>query len=196
MIPNGLFTQIIMLGLAIGIVFAYVQPAFSTIGEIQDDISVYRAERDKVSGVNQQLQQLLDKMLAIPAQDRVALLTYIPDTVDDVAVSRDLQSMAESAGLILRTVAPTQTTNMNMQLDAERSATVPTTRYAFQITVEGSYQQIKAFLLLIEKNNYPLDIQTLTMQPLEGSFMTATMQLATHGHLPRPEVAAPINRRR
>ncbi len=194
MIPSGLFTQIIMLGLAIGIVFAYVQPAFSTIGEIQDDISVYRAERDKVSGVNQQLQQLLDNMLAIPAQDRVALLTYIPDTVDTVAVPRDLQSMAESSGLILRTVAPVQTTNM--QLDAERSATVPTTRYAFQITVEGSYQQIKAFLLLVEKNNYPLDIQTLTMQPLEGSFMTATMQLVTHAHLPRPEVAAPVNRRR
>ncbi len=192
MIPSGLFTQIIMLVLSVGIVFAYVQPAFSTIGEIQDDISVYQIEREKVASVNAQLQTLVDKMLSVSPQDRVALLSYIPDTVDTVAVPRDLQAMAEAAGLILRTVASVETTDM--QLDSE--VLESTTPYGFQVSVEGSYLQIKSFLLLIEKNNYPLEIHSFTMQPLEGGFMSATLQIVTHGHLPAPEQLIPVVRRR
>lgn len=191
MIPNGSFTQIIMLVLAVGIVFTYIKPAFSVIGETQDDIAVYRSEREKVSGVNATLQQKLDKMLAIPAQDRVALLNYIPDTVDSVAVPRDIQTMAELAGLVLRSVASTPV--LNKEPSNNIDATTP---YAFAVSVEGSYDQIKAFLRFIERNNYPLDVQTLTMQPLEGGFMSASLQLVTHGHLVVNEGTAPVSRRR
>ena len=104
MISKGLFTQIAMIVLAIGIAFFYIEPTFSDISQMQDDISLYQVERQKVDEVNSQLAALVDRLESVPAVNQRKLLTYIPDEVDTIAISRTLQAIAAESGVLFRDV--------------------------------------------------------------------------------------------
>ena len=70
MIPKGLFTEIIMIGLVVGIVFTYIRPSFADITKIQDDIMLYQTEREKVSAVNDTLESMVAKMDEVSIGDK------------------------------------------------------------------------------------------------------------------------------
>ena len=44
MVPSGLFTQIAMIGLSVGIVITYIMPTFDEIKLLQDNISDHQIE--------------------------------------------------------------------------------------------------------------------------------------------------------
>lgn len=104
MIFNSFFTQIFMAAIALGVIFTYVQPTFAKIGTLQEAILQYQEESSKVTQVTGGLNTLVNKVNDIPASDLKALLTYIPDSIDHVAISRDILSMSEISGAYLEGV--------------------------------------------------------------------------------------------
>lgn len=164
MIPKGLFTQLAMIALSIGIFFTYIQPSFTEVKADQDTILRYQEERSKVSEVNVKLNELVLKSEQITPDERKALQTYVPSELDEVAVQRDLLIIAEKAEVELTKLTSGVSTDVPVPAEGAvvsgRSRLVP---YDFGISFSAPYETIKDFLALVETNNYPLVLSSLSI---------------------------------
>lgn len=183
MIPNGLFTQIAIVVISVGIVFTYVRPEFAAIGATQDEIAVYQTEREKISQVNTQLSTLVAKMDEVSTEDQRRLNAYIPDYIDEIAVPRDLQFIAEEAGVIFGGASyEGQEDFVSAELTDAELVYFPYA-HAFSMNFQASYDQLKTTLRLFENNEYPLEVHDLTVTSVEGGFLEVQVGLITYSYL-------------
>ena len=184
MMLNGLFTQIVVAALAIGIAVTYVQPTFTEIGEVQSSIAEYEREIDRVSDVNQRLAALVAQADSLSVSDRRALQTYLPNSIDIVSVPRDISAMADEAGVLLRSVGYDGEVSY-FSRRANQAADENPMAHAFAVQVEGTYEQIKTFLSLTERNEYPLQLGTLDIRAdEENALIDAGIKLITFSFQP------------
>jgi hypothetical protein len=181
MIPKGLFSQIGMIIVAVALIVTYVQPAFAKIGLVQDNIEVYREERKKVISVNSQLATLVSRLDSISNEDKRELLTYMPDSVDVIAVPRDLAIISNEAGVLYKNATFLGLVDDSREL-AEEPGVTPALKYEFTLSVEGTYGQIKNLFKLMEQNNYPLEVQSFNIKQIFGGFLAADIKIATYGY--------------
>lgn len=183
MIPKGLFTQIAMVILAVAIIVTYVKPAFTEIGAVQDNIEVYQAERDKVISVNAKLADLQSRLMSISNEDKRKLLTYMPDSVDVIAVPRDLTIISNEAGVLYKnSTFLGSDEKVKDQSDDAAAGEVSPAKYDFSLAVEGTYSQIKKLFVLMEQNNYPLEVQSVTIKEIDGGFLSADLKISTYAY--------------
>lgn len=186
MIPKGLFSQLGMIAIAVAIVFTYIQPLFTSIQETQVDIATYQSERQKVSSVNALLATQVSQLGTVSSFDQQRLATYMPEQVDDIAVSRVIESITAEAGVLLKSISYTGVTNDYLRsTDATVGASpVP---HSFQFMIDGTYPQIKNLLRLMEQNNFPLEVYSLSISVLDGGFLSASIEVVTYSNsLPVP----------
>lgn len=185
MIPKGLFTQIVMVILAVSIVMTYVKPAFSAIASTQDTIEKYKQEKNKTASVNELLTTLSARLDSVSNNDKRELLTYLPDLIDEIAITRDLSLIAAEAGVSFKDA---KYLGEKVEVAAKGSVPAETTslglpkKYAFSLDVEGTYTQLKNLFSLIQQNNYPLEVHGLKITKLEGGFLQAEIQLMTYSY--------------
>lgn len=180
MIFNALMTQIIMAVVALGIIFTFVQPTFINIGIIQVAVEQYRTELLKVDEVNKMLETLLSRVNNMSEKDNKALVTYMPDNVDHVAVSRDIYIMSKQSGAFLESV--TYAGIKPGKVLAEESNKEPV-RHAFTANVSGTYDQIKDFLGLLESSNYPLEIHEFKLTSTEKGLIRVDLTIITYSRI-------------
>ncbi|MEK7639108.1 MAG: hypothetical protein AAB388_03040 [Patescibacteria group bacterium] len=190
MIPKGLFYQIGILIVSIGIVLSYIKPAFTDIGEKQNQINLYQEERAKVEDVNKQLAALVGNINTLDEIDKRKLSTYMPDQVDTIAVPRDLHTIAEQAGVLFLAVS-SEAAVSNTSVPVDEKAPFP---HTFLVTIQGTYSQIKQFMRLLEQNDYPLEIHNLDVAVVEGGFLSADLSIVTYSHLEPEEAPVQVNR--
>lgn len=183
MMFRGLFSQIVTVLLAVGIAFFYIEPTFSEIGKMQDDMALYKQEREKVDAVNSQLSALVSKLNSVEETDQRKLLNYIPDEVDPIAVPRILQIMARQSGLLFTAFDYDGVDFKSLQTAEQSSVKDYPVPHSFMVSVEGTYKQIKNMLELMEKNEYPLEVHNLEIKVLEGNFLSADMTIVTYSHV-------------
>ena len=179
MIPKGLFTQIAIMILSVGIIIAYIQPTFEIIAEKQDSIAIYQNERDKVSQVNQQLDTQINTLEAISSADTRDLLVYMPSQVDEIAVMRDLQAISDQSGVLFRTVVY----DGPREDDDEENLTGPYP-HDFSLNFEAVYSSTKEFFTLLQQNKYPLEVTSLEINSGEGGFLEVAVVITTYSHKP------------
>ena len=199
MIPSGLFAQITLILLSVGIIFTYVRPTFTELSETQDQIAVYQEERGKVESVNQTLKQKLATIDTVGQEDTLRLRTYMPNHVDPLAVMRDVELITEQSGVSLKDIidnGPVESsekkTSKFVRSGEQNETVTPAVSatpypYAFTVFVQGSYNQLKILLDLLETNNYPLEVRSLEVNAGEGGFLDATLELYTYAHQPPVE---------
>ena len=183
MIPNGLFTQIGIAVLSVGIIVSYIRPTFTNIAVKQDQIAVYQVERAKVSEVNTQLSSFMSTISNISPTDNRKLLTYMPDTVDVIGVPRDIEFITEEVGVLLKQISYEGLEDIRYGDEEDPATSLRPLPYLFSVSFEGSYEQIKGVLQLLEQNEYPLEVRELDINKVEGGFLAASLTLATYGHL-------------
>ncbi len=174
MMINSFFTQIVMTAIALGVIFFYVQPTFTNIGEIQESILLYQTERGKVNEVNIKLanhtRRLNDEM---SQSDIRSLMTYLPDTVDHMAVSADILNMAVEADVFLESIRSNEGVSSSL-------STGPSIKHTFVLGITGTYSNIKAFLAKLEQNNYPLETHNFVLSASETDLMKVTLSVVTY----------------
>jgi hypothetical protein len=170
MIPKGLFSQIAIILLSGLIIFTYVKPSLLATKTIQDKITLYQQQRQKVSTVNGKLATLKSSVDTVGEDDKHRLLTYMPNTVDTIAVPRDLTFIADEAGVVVNDIK-----YVGLQKPIVGEATIVSPD-----GVQGSYTQIKQLLVDLEQNAYPLEVHDLKMAKREGGFLTASLKIYTY----------------
>lgn len=182
MMPKGLFTQIVMIAFAVGIVFLYIEPTFTEISEAQNDITVFQTERQKVNQVNNQLTELVSRLNDVPSENQIKLLTYMPDTVDSVAVSRILQNITNQSGALFRGVNYDSVNQEYIDQAVEAGISDLPVPHSFTIDVQATYSQLKSLISLIEQNEFPLEVHQMSVSVLEGGFLSADIMVVTYSH--------------
>ncbi len=182
MIFNSLFSQIVLAVLAIGLAIVYIQPTFERIGAIQDAIAKHQTESANVVAINQKLADMINRVNNISASDQRALLTYLPDKVDYIAVSRDIYNISQMSGVEMTKITynenqVTQTSDLDK---TDQNLSVP---HTFSASVTGSYDEIKAFLLALEQNNYPLEVRDLSITASEEKNLNASLEIVTYSSI-------------
>jgi hypothetical protein len=179
MIGNSFIVQIGMGALSVGILFFYVHPTFSDIGGTQDAISQYQIETAKVSEVNAKLATYVNRINNISAADMRALLTYMPDKVDHVAVTRDIFNMAYATNVYISGVQYDELQQVySLGLPKENDPKA----HSFTIEALGTYEDIKAFLTLFEQNNYPLEVHKAQLSATESGLVMLSATVVTYSH--------------
>ena len=175
MSAQGLFTQLGMIVISIAIIITYIQPAFADIAVMQDDIVIYENELKEASEVSTKLSGFVLKLEGVTSDDRRRLLTYLPNTVDEIAVQRDLSLIAKEAGVLYISSPYTGTVDNIASEDLPSQST-------FDLSVEGTYGQIKNLLRLMETNHYLLEIVNLDITRTEGGFLSADFSLVVYSY--------------
>lgn len=188
MIPKGLFTQIGMIIIAIAIVITYVKPEFETIQGIQTDIKLYEAQRGKVLILNNLLaEKMLQIENEISGDDKERLFKYMPTTVDDIAVLRDLYLITLESGLVYLDTKYIDTTNSNARGSRNQNTGTNVSNsendpipHTLSLSVEGTYSQLKKLLDLLEQNHYPLEVRNMIITKTEDEFLKADLEINTY----------------
>lgn len=195
MIPKGLFTQIALVIISVGIIITYIKPEFSSVNETQNNITLYQTENSKVREVNQELERQVSIIDSISNDDYRKLLTYMPDEIDPIAVMRDLQFIAKDAGVVLTSVNDLGEVSVQSDQDslyfAETfdPAATPLLEdkkpvvHAFSLAVQGSYSQIKGLIERFEQNNYPMVVSAMEIKATEGGFLDGSITINTYGFI-------------
>jgi len=176
----GLIAQIATVGLSIAIVIMYTVPKYDEIGETQTQVSQYKEQRTKIESTNTQLAQYVATVSSISAADQDRLDTYMPSSVDEAHVMRDITAIANLSGVVFREISfDGEALDNGAQ---EQSSVTDPTAYSFLLTAEGSYAQIKNLFALLENNEYPLEVHEAEITPLEGGFLSASLVIATYAN--------------
>lgn len=178
MIPKGLFAQIAVIIVAIAIVWLNVKPSFEKVKNTQNDIETYQTEREKIVVVNSQLATLVTKMDSISTEEQRRLLTYLPNVIDELRISRDIMLIAKEAGVIYRDVQYAGEEGVSSNIRDEANIT-PISHF-FTLSVEGTYDQVKNLFVQLELNDYPLEVRDVSIAKAEGDFLTTSVTIATY----------------
>ena len=183
------YKAIVQLGLiivSVVIIFTYVQPAFTSIRETQDELVQYSDAVNKASEFNNLLNELLAIEKSFSTQDRRALSDFLPATVDGTQVMRDLESIVseEEVELVSVTGGNLDTVDRDITIDDDPEAVQPTLDHNdFSVSVTGNYEAFKSFLLKLEANSYLYEIRDLSFGEIsdddnsESSETTSSVEL-------------------
>jgi hypothetical protein len=181
MIPKGLFAQIITIIVSITIFTIYVRPEFGEIGSVQDSIIIYQEKREGVAAVNKELALLVSRLDSVSNTDQRKLLTYLPDVIDHILVNRDLLLISREAGVSYQTSTYLNDKKGKVQ---DGNINLPTP-HMFTLSVVGTYSQLKNVLYLTEQNHYPLEVNSIDIQRLEGELLSTQITFVTYTYKPQ-----------
>ncbi len=180
---NSLFVQIAMIVLAVCIVVLYIKPEIAQIRAIQDKTAVYTSEIEKVSNVNTTLSDHVKAIDAIPTDDKSALITYLPNAIDEIVIMRDLEAIVAESGVDLAELAyggETQKQNNSGNEAPVSALNAQVTPHTFTVGVSGSYEAIKGLLALLEVNKYQLQVAAVDFTPQESDVLDAKISLVVY----------------
>lgn len=189
--------QIIVLAVALGAVFFYVQPKFVEIRGLQEEVTEYQEAVNRATEFNDLLNSLLNRINALSRTDLVALETFLPAEVDSVLVARDLETIAVRNNMLVESISLNETAD-NEEVQAVQSeeyysemgmeeqmmeGMAPQTRRVdtsalsktrVDISVTGRYANFIAFLESLERNEYPLSVVELAVGGQDAGESTQT----------------------
>jgi hypothetical protein len=178
--PIGLISQIFVIGFAVAIVALYVRPTFAEIGDIQNKTQEFLLERERVTETNKVLAAHVLELQSITVNERNRLSTYMPQLLDEVAVLRDIEIIAQNSDVNYREI---QYTGERIDNSAEARLLQDVDllqQQEFTIVVQGSYSMLKDFFSLLEQNEYPLQVHELQISALDDGFLSADATVVTY----------------
>jgi hypothetical protein len=158
-------TQIALFIISLVVIFTYIKPTFIAMKSTQDEIFQYSDASDKATQLNAQLAQLLSAEKSFAREDLMALETYLPNTIDDMAVMADITAMAGRSNLkiVMLSSGELILPEEDVLFEGKRIVSDGTSHVDFTVEVSGTYDSLKQMLRLIEQNKYPLEIIDLTI---------------------------------
>lgn len=206
-------TQIILILAAIAMVFFVIKPKLAEVTDKQEETKEYQQAVDRATQYNNRLAQLVDKASSFPRADLNALDTYLPDRIDVLKVSEDLEMMVSEYGLLLENIEvgtdeETVTASGMSEAPMPNAVTDPAlgsgtdsgvmvgsglldeakrslVSRQFNLSVLGTYEQFKGLLMAMEANQYPMRIVEMSFAVSSDSDLTPyTMTIETYALLP------------
>ncbi len=191
---NRNITATILIVLAIGIYFTVTQNILNTAKTVKTVNDKYLSAINSATELLKSLSKVQQDYNNISARDREGLVKMIPNTVDNIRLIIDTNSIAVAHGLTLsgitasadsKSSGPASPRSDNAALPpgtilptTGSAPTLDTVSVSFSVTC--LYQQCLSFLQDIESNLRLMDITHITFGPGEKSTYNMMVQLKTY----------------
>lgn len=216
-------TQILLVGLSLVMIFTIIRPMFQDVQSNQTELARYRDAVSTAGQFTAKLNELRNRANSFSSEDLGALDAYIPSSIDQLSVSRDIAAMIEENEMIVQSVTAEEpeseieeeeggfdativeevelppapdldpgfvdpafvdpsmdaavTRSASLASEAERGLVTQN----FSVKVLGTYDQMKAFLVDLERNDYPLRLTEFDFSVEEESQLyTFTISVETY----------------
>ena len=145
--------QIVLIIISVVIVMTYIKPTFESMQSTQEEVGEYQEALASAESFNAELQRLLSVANSFSTSERRALERYIPDTIDTIAVMRDIETIVENNDMLLSGLSADQSDSQSagrvsavQNPDAEGIPTYEVNPHVFTVGVTGTYSQFKSLL--------------------------------------------------
>lgn len=173
----SLFTQVLMIIIAVTIGIVYIKPTIASIRSTEETTAMYIAEANKVKEVDEMLEMKVRKVDSVPTADVTALNRYMPDSVDDVAVMKDISAVFTALKIPLSGLSVGGTAAPVDVKDGGLSSKL--TSHTFTVSASMSYSELKKLLHALEINDYLLQVDSLRLAPTELGSLLVNLTLST-----------------
>ncbi len=188
MARSSLLVHMVMIVIAGAIGYLYIFPTIGKIRQNQDMAVVFDTEVTKVSAVNAQLQQKLVAINSIPLEDKQKLVTYMPDTLDDISFLRTMEAILIASGIEPSALKFGSGKNEDGSQDssggASEESTTATDNRTVQSDVSVSFETTESALFsffdAVEQSAVPFVIKEMTLAPSEKGGITAELVYTVH----------------
>ena len=180
---------------AVGIFFAYVNPLWNgKIASAKAAIASDNQALDSAAAYVKRENELAAQMNAIDPASLAHLKTFLPDSVDNVGLTLDLNALAARSGLTLSSIdvanagansgtggAPASTQPAAMGAPASGvtvgGGTDPVGTVDMTVAAKGTYGALQSFLKGVELSQRLLDVTDLTVTGSDSGLYTYQMTL-------------------
>ncbi|MDC1205536.1 hypothetical protein N8083_01675 [Candidatus Pacebacteria bacterium] len=186
--------QIVLIIISIVIIVTYVQPTFEEVRSTQDETKEFQEALVSAKTFNTELQKLTAAASSFNEADLRALERYIPDTVDTIAVMRDIETIIQNNKMALTSLGSEASGLESAEQISNAQGQTPSVNtqelyvQQFEVSVAGTYDQFKLLLQDFERNAYPLEVQHITFSSGEGSLYNFDITLETYSFISKTEV--------
>jgi hypothetical protein len=172
-------TQIGMIAIAVAIVIMYIEPKISVIRETQDLTTSYEVETENVSQVNESLRAKISTIDSIPPDDLLALSRFVPSTIDEISILKDLGIMIETQLIPEYDIAYKGNNSDRVSVEEEPNEYGPVFEHYFSVSFESDYPQLKALLAQLQINDYLLQVDNLKITESKDDLIKVDMSLTS-----------------
>ncbi len=166
------FLPILLLVLSVGMFYLYTNPRYAAIRDLLKQRSEYQTALANIEAVKQ-LRDSLETQYGNLSQDDINRLEkIIPQNLNTVKLSADLDAIASRRSLSLKSVRVNEQVSDNSGVAAKEDKPYKTTTISF--TVLGSYPNFVAMLKDMEKSLQLIDVRSISMR--SGLSSAAIMQ--------------------
>lgn len=187
-----LLPALIVLG-AIGLFFGFIQPVYTgDIATLRAEIAGYDTALAAAKQFKQKEVELTQQQASIPPEQLARLDAFLPDSVDNVQLILDLNSLAARSGVQLSEFdisgagvseqpaagAPVAQPTANPSATTDPFAPFPLTAgepiesLELSVSATGTYGAFRTFLEGVEKSLRPLDVVELSLQDAKSGVYT------------------------
>ncbi|MHB8860403.1 MAG: type 4a pilus biogenesis protein PilO [Minisyncoccota bacterium] len=182
---NSRILPALALIIAIGIFFAYVNPAWT--GSIAAAKAAIANDDQALATAQQytaQQNQLATARDAIDPANQKALDTFLPSSVDNVGLILDLNALASRSGLSIANVdvITNAATDANAKNAGALSANTlnPVASVDLSLSATGTFAALQTFLVGVEKSARLLDVHDLTVKGSDTGVYTYQMTISLY----------------
>ncbi len=162
---------IIILG-SIGGFLLFVKPQYEVARDMKREIALSTSSLDTAERLKTSREELITKYNAIPKSDLDNLKTLLPDSVDNIRLIIQMDSIASRNNLsILRNVeyqVTKKSTTPETQNQSPEAFRKPYGEFAISFQTTGQYKNFLSFISDLEENLRLVDITTIEFQPTSG----------------------------
>ena len=198
------FFLLLLIALSIGVFVTVIKPRYANIQTIRSDVASTDANLTTADKLQQSRVALIAKYNAIPKADLDSLKTLLPDSVDNIRLIIQVNSLANKNGLsVLRNVDyksdqdKTTSTPSTIPTPTSTSTTpIPTSsgignkpigEFTITFQTSGQYKNFLTFLSDLEQNLRLVDVMSVDFSvsdtasnPTLASFLTYKVTLKTY----------------
>lgn len=174
---SRLFPILILLG-TIGLFVGYVHPTYTgAIQAVSADIQSYDAALAAADRFKAKELQLTGEKNSLPAAELERLESFLPDSVDNVQLILDLNSLAARSGVQLSDFDTTETGGDDSKAVGGSSAltakaSAPYDTLELSVSAVGSYAAFRTFIAGVEQSLRPLDVVEMSLKDSQTGVYT------------------------
>lgn len=164
---------LILITLSIGAFVLYVQPRYAALRETREQIAGYNSNLDTAEKLKTSREELIARYNNISKTDLDNLKTLLPDSVDNIRLIIQIDSLASRNGLSTVRNVEYQTqekaSTASSTVQSPDAARKPYGEFVVSFQTTGQYKNFLSFLSDLEENLRLVDVAKVEFTPSSGT---------------------------
>ena len=157
------FSSLIIILIAFSAIYGFINPNINAISDLKAKQTEYRDAIDKTKEIENMKNSLLARYNSFPKADKDRLDKMLPSKEETASLINDIDSIASSYGMAVKTVITTSEDNDTATSIVEGAPRSPYRTTSVSFYVSGSYPNLVNFLNDLEKSLRIMDIRSIEL---------------------------------